>query len=461
MGSTTSGAYPDAPQIVVDLPTASMSGNYTVQVTVDGCDSEVSEPLAVFVNEIPTVNPSFAYILNTDCSPSDLSLFTNPALGSGSNATYQWSGPNGFASTDENPVIADVSEDYNGSYELIISDENGCSSNSTVEIEGITDVVAEPVITATPQTCKGGTLVLTIPAYQGSSVTYTWNIPGSTANITGQGSNQLTIFPADASHNGDYSITINVDGCELTSADYEVVIFETPTVVAANDGVECIAQMTDLNLTASPASGSGNYTYQWSGSSGFTSTAQNPIIPNAGSASAGTYTVVITDENGCTAEASTVVDVSTGPDEPVVISNGPVCEGEQLVISTDVYTGTLVSYEWVGPLGSTTSGAYPDAPQIIIDLPTALEGGIYTVSVTVDGCTSEVSEPLAVTVNEIPTVFTFLYLCIECRLLAKRPSPVCQCHTWYRDKCAVCLEWPKRLCFNRRKPFDRGRFRNI
>ena len=75
---------------------------------------------------------------------------------------FAWSGLSGFASTDENPLIEDVSEDYNGSYTLIITDENGCSSTASLEVGGITDVVAQPIITGSEQTCEGNSITLSI-----------------------------------------------------------------------------------------------------------------------------------------------------------------------------------------------------------------------------------------------------------------------------------------------------------
>ena len=125
-----------------------------------------------------------------------------------------------------------------------------------------------------------------------------------------------------------------------------MIVFENPTVVAANDGTACILQNTNANLMATPNGGSGTYTYQWSGPSGFASTDQNPVIANATTASSGTYTVILSDENGCTAEASTVVDVTTGPDEPVIASSGSVCEGGLVTLEIPVYSGSNVSYEW-------------------------------------------------------------------------------------------------------------------
>ena len=405
LGSTTSGAYPDAPQIIIDLPTVAEGGIYTVQVTVDGCTSEESVGLTLAVNQSPTVAPTFSYTLDFDCSPSDLMLFANATLGTGTSETYQWSGPNGFASTDESPVITDVSELYNGSYTLIISDENGCSNVATLEVDGISDTVTQPIITGSPQTCEGGLITLSIPAYQGANVIYSWGIPGTLTNITGETSNQLTIFPANSNHNGGYTVTVLVDGCVVSSmVVYDVIVFENPTVVAANDGTECVTPMDDLNLTATPSGGSGVYTYQWSGPSGFVSTDQNPIVPNVSTASAGTYTVILTDENGCSAEASTIVDVTTAPDLPVIASSGSVCGGGTVLLEIPVYGGVDVTYEWTGPTGSTTGGDYPNANFIELNPATTAEDGNYTVQVMVDGCTSLVSEIYELIIHDLPTV---------------------------------------------------------
>src|SRR6185436_2177371 len=57
----------------------------------------------------------------------------------------------------------------------------------------------------------------------------------------------------------------------------------------------------------------GGTSYSWTGPSGFTSTEQNPnrnVGPNSSTLiGAGIYTVIVTNENGCTASASTLVDI--------------------------------------------------------------------------------------------------------------------------------------------------------
>ncbi|HFA48561.1 MAG TPA: T9SS type B sorting domain-containing protein, partial [Bacteroidetes bacterium] len=404
LGTTASGAYPDAPEVVRDLVTTASTGDYTVQVTVDGCTSTVSETLQVTINASPETVPSYAYTLNPDCSPSDLQLFANVAAGSGSEIDYAWTGPNGFASTEENPLIPDVTEAYNGSYSLTVSDENGCSATASLEVFGITDILSIPVITSSGQTCEGGAITLTIPAYFGGDVQYTWHLPGSTDNITGLNSNQIIIDPATAAHAGDYRVTVFVDGCTMTSLVYELLIYEAPTVAVANDGTECVEPQTDLNLTATPGGGSGTYTYEWTGPNGFNATGNLAVVPNVNSASSGTYNVLLTDSNGCTATASTVVDVTTRPAEPVVFADGNICAGEEILLEVQTYDGVVVHYEWTGPNGTTLSGAYPDAPFIELGNTGAAQAGEYTVQVTVDGCTSEVSAPYDLVINDLPTV---------------------------------------------------------
>jgi len=84
-------------------------------------------------------------------------------------------------------------------------------------------------------------------------------------------------------------------------------------VTADNDGPYCEGET--IHLTASPI-GEEPFEYSWTGPDGFTSTEQNPEIPNATSEMTGTYTVVITDDNDCVAESSTEVVIETVPDAP-------------------------------------------------------------------------------------------------------------------------------------------------
>jgi len=414
LGSTTSGAYPNAPSFTIDPVTEASEGNYTVQVTVDGCTSLVSEINAVVINRAPTIDLSFAYTMNPDCSPSDLMLFSTVTPGDSPIRTIQWQGPNGFFSTIEDPTITDVSPLFNGSYTFFVIDESGCTVLRTIEVNGIEEEQPLPIITGTPQTCEEDEIILTIPAYLGVDVEYDWTVPGPSTNITGDNSNQLIISPVTADYAGFYSVTVTVDGCVVESPDFEVKIFDAPTVTATNDGTECIQPTTDINLVATPANGLAPYTFAWTGPNGFTSVVQNPTIPNANSAMSGTYVIEITDANGCTAIAETVIDVTAQPTEPTLTANASLlCEGEEYIITAPTYPGFNVVYDWTGPLGTTASGAYPDQPSFTINTATPADAGSYTVQVTVDGCSSVVSTEvvLDVTPTAAPPTLSNVTVC--------------------------------------------------
>ena len=108
----------------------------------------------------------------------------------------------------------------------------------------------------------------------------------------------------------------------------------TPPLIptASNNGPICAG--STLNLTASAVSGA---TYAWAGPNGFTSTSQNPTIPNASTAASGTYSVVAT-VNGCTSAAGTT-NVTINPNAAVssVTGSSPLCIG-----STANYTANGV-----------------------------------------------------------------------------------------------------------------------
>ncbi|MFN8353224.1 MAG: hypothetical protein U0Y10_02155 [Spirosomataceae bacterium] len=77
---------------------------------------------------------------------------------------------------------------------------------------------------------------------------------------------------------------------------------------------------------------------------GFSSTAENPTRSNVTTAMEGSYTVTITNASGCTATASTFVDVN-GVNGGAG-SNSPVCVGQTLQLSASGGTSYSWSHTW-------------------------------------------------------------------------------------------------------------------
>ncbi len=69
------------------------------------------------------------------CQNDDFTLFGTASGGSGSGYTYQWSGPNAFTSTDQNPLIVNAQPIQSGLYLLVVTDSHNCSSTNDVTVD--------------------------------------------------------------------------------------------------------------------------------------------------------------------------------------------------------------------------------------------------------------------------------------------------------------------------------------
>ncbi len=120
----------------------------------------------------------------------------------------------------------------------------------------------------------------------------------------------------------------------------------------------------------------GGSSYSWNGPNGFTSTLANPSINNIGQANIGSYTVIVTDLNGCSASASTSISLSSIT--ATASNTGPYLVGQTIQLSA---TGGS-TYKWSGPNGFTSTSANPNIPNALLNA-----SGIYTVIANDNGCT--------------------------------------------------------------------------
>ena len=134
--------------------------------------------------------------------------------------------------------------------------------------------------------------------------TYSWTGPnGFTSAVQSP-----TISAVTAAAAGTYTLTVtNSNGC-TASTTVVVTINPLPVPTAGSNSPIC-AGFT-LNLTGNP---SGMTSYSWTGPNGFASTTQSPSISNALVAASGTYTLTVTNSNGCNGSATTTVVVNPKP----------------------------------------------------------------------------------------------------------------------------------------------------
>ncbi|MBI4646636.1 MAG: immunoglobulin domain-containing protein [Bacteroidia bacterium] len=148
--------------------TTSTSGNYSVTVTDGNGCSASSSPTTVTVNTLPAAT---AGSNSPVCEGNTLNLT------SGGGTTYNWSGPNSFASTSQNPSVISVTTAGGGTYTVTVTNASGCTSIATTTV-----IVSAPVADAGPdqEICEGGTAMLNASG----GLAYIWSNGAASASTT-------------------------------------------------------------------------------------------------------------------------------------------------------------------------------------------------------------------------------------------------------------------------------------
>ena len=348
---TATGGNFDNASSATPVYTMMAPGTYTITLVVEdqnsGCQSTVNTTVTII-----TAPNTEAGNNGPLCVGQTLELTSSAGANS-----YVWSGPNGFTSNEQNPVINNITLDNDGQYTVVADFGNGCVGNAStlVSVSESLDITIEnnaPV-------CEGEDIILSVSG--GNS--FSWSGPnGFTSNLQ-------TVIISNANlglHTGAYTVTVTSGaGCE-TVLSTDVQIDRFPTATASSNSPVCSGGTLELDAD-------GGITYQWTGPNGFASTLQNPIIDNVDlDAGIYTYTVAVFTDAGCVASTDIIVEI-IGDISAIITGESSVCENETITLTA---TGG-VEYEWIGPNGFTASGA-----TITIDQASMNNSGTYTVTVT-------------------------------------------------------------------------------
>src|SRR5439155_23588278 len=115
--------------------------------------------------------------------------------------------------------------------------------------------------------------------------------------------------------NGVYTLIVTAGTCSA-STTANITINPLPVPVANSNSPVCVNQ--PINFT-----GAGGTSYAWSGPGGYTSGAQNPVMAVASLTNAGTYSLTVTDANGCI--NATTTNVVVNPLPVIAVNNPLVC----------------------------------------------------------------------------------------------------------------------------------------
>ncbi len=350
-GGTTAYTYSWSNAATTATVTGLAVGTYSVTITdANGCTDSAS----VTITEPASVIASAVVDNNASCNGGADGGATASATGGTTSYTYTWS--NAATTASITGVIA-------GTYSVTITDANGCTDSASVTITEPTQLVTSSVVdsnTTCNGTADGGA---TASATGGTGTyTYTWSNAATTASITGVNA-------------GTYSVTItDANGCTDSSS---VTITEPASLIASGvvDNNASCNGASDGGATASATGGTTTYTYSWSNAA--TTASITGVI-------AGTYSVTITDANGCTDSASVTITEPASLVATGVVNNHVSCNSGSNGSATASATGGTTAYTYSWSNAATTATV------------TGLAAGTYSVTITdANGCTDSSSVTIA------------------------------------------------------------------
>jgi gliding motility-associated-like protein len=361
-----------------------IAGTYTLFVT----DSNA----CTFSNTVTITQPANVIVSPTNTGP--YCVGNSIQLNVAAFTTYTWSGPGGYTSSSQNPLINNAQLVNGGQYTVNISNAAGCLYT------GMTTVIVNPgptpnIVTNSP-ICVGDILNLTGTGGN----TYLWNGPNGFMSSV----QTPTVIANTVAYSGTYSLTIaDINGC-MGSASVNVIVNPSPTAtITAINNTGCSPVCTSFTVA-----GTGIVSANWTMGDGSNDVGVTPALHCYTTPGIYTVSVIASDLNGCTGSNTNTVEVY-----PVPIADfnhapiKPILNIDQEVTFTDASWGAnVVSWNWY----FMNTAQYTS----VLQNPTFMytEPGTYPVALVVKsdkGCMDTLVRPLVVGEDYgiyVPNAFT-------------------------------------------------------
>lgn len=344
-------AGPNGFQSALKDPLVETPGQYMLTVTdpLSGCSNQTT--VAVQANvQAPDAQLSSGTV---SCATPVVPIVCQTTI---SNASFFWSGPDGFTSQDQQPFTSTP-----GIYTVTLTDPgNGCSTAVEIFVPG--DTLPPTVVAAGGVlTCLAETVQLTCTT-GAASPSFFWTGP---SGFVSSEQNPLATLA------GQYEVTVaDANGCTASASAIIIDQTQGPAIGITGDSLSCkqpIATLLCSTLASQPV-------FTWKGPGGFSSESQHLAVTTPG-----TYTVTVTDEStGCTNSASVFVPVIDTLPDVTIAAGGELTCVQKNVLLEGASTAANPVFSWSGPGGFSASGSF-----VAVSMP-----GLYflTATDTLSGC---------------------------------------------------------------------------
>lgn len=338
------------------------AGNYYLTVTDGNTCSDLFGPFNISNPGAPAA-PSISFDDDTPCFGSDIQLTVTGVGG----ATFDWSGPNGFSSTNNVVNLSNMTNLEEGTY-CVSQTVAGCTGPSACQLITIDQLPIVNIVAANNDStiCLNEDIIMNASG----AATYSWTGPDA---FTGSNSTE-TINNATSINAGTYVVTgTDLNGCDNT-AEIIIDILPLPTLVLTSD----VANSTYCIGGNSTLTASGADTYVWSGPNNYTSTDNPTTVLDLTADYQGYYSVEATDIEGCVNSDSLMVNIVTNVPAQSP-SDTSLCPGSKIIL----YGNGGDTYFWTGPSGFSSQ---EQNPAISSHLTSNQEGWYVLTVLDANGC---------------------------------------------------------------------------
>jgi hypothetical protein len=317
------------------------AGTYTITVTDKrGCITSGT----VTITQPAALTP-VATSTNTTCGGSTGTASVTVSGGTGQ-YTYSWA----TSPVQTSPSISGLPS---GTYAVSIADSYGCKAGTNASVGNTGGLTAST--TQINVSCNGGSngSATILPSGGNAPYVYSWStFPAqTTGTITGLTAGTYYVSVTDKNL-CSYTSTVNITSPPLLA-----------TTITRNN-VTCTGSASG-SATANPTGGNPAYTYSWSTSPVQSTKTANNLAP-------GTYTLTVTDGNGCTVTKTAAITQPANTLTTTITHTNPKCNGGAAGTATAHAAGGTITYTYSW---STTP------PQTTAAI-TGLAAGMYHLKVT-------------------------------------------------------------------------------